>query len=1232
MPTLPLDLHEVLEEEYVSMYGSLDRPGPEYALADIRDPWWARAILSDCGIKGGEDDDVEKKRASVAAALNDLVRNGPVDKLCNSRALTDAGKAMIDDYADYTSGVSDERRREINRRIIDAAFTGAVRAFRDLRLASLYTKLHARDDDKARTALSISGGGIRSATFALGVLQGLAGASVLDKFDFLSTVSGGGYIGSWLSSWARRHPSGISGVQNDLVRADTAVAGVWEKSKTPDETPGWVEKSDLPQTKTDPEPGPVRHLREYSNYLSPKLGLTSGDTWTIASLYIRNLTLNLLVLVPLLAAVLAIPRLFSLLLRHDVSYRQPTLLGIMVGALAIGFGFIGLTRPTVHGRFAGAKYFRWISTNGGFLVCVLALVVAATAMSLYWAQAAKEPWTIEGKAIQGKTILADWPWALGALGAMILLPCVLYYIRYFKTTAAQRHERLRQHGVGKKFLAELAGATVGAATTAGLLYLLAHKVFDAPLSAVPDLTSLPPFLRSLLPSTPISEVYVCFSVPLVLLVFFVQATAFVGISSKFNEDYDREWWGRAGAWLLLTAFFLAAGSFISVFGPVFLYRAPLLISSVGGISGLIAGLVGFSSKTPADENEKKSGGKTAALGGLLSAIAVPLFVVVLLAAISLGTTALIQLIQGDKVPAVKAWSEQFLSTATYTQTADTATGSKLETKYETEKTPYLSITTVNGIKHLQNIHDTEWPILGWIAVVALGAVVFSLGIGVNRFSMHALYRNRIVRAYLGASRYHREPDAFTGFDPHDNLQMYELHPDLIWPTCFSNAALFVSQLKKNKEQTGVEQIIWNALSKETRIAIEGDNPVIDAALTNSLIQDLNRILVQENLGEEEKQDSPAARMRTGRSLLTKTFKDSLRPRQNAPLHVVNTCLNLTSGDNLAWQQRKAESFTVSSLHSGSFYVGYRESREYGGTDGISLGTAVTISGAAASPNQGYHSSPAMAFLLTLLNVRLGSWLGNPGMAGQSSYKLANPTSNLHPLALELTGMSNDRSSLVYLSDGGHFENLGIYEMVLRRCRYIVVSDGGCDPKFSFEDLGNAIRKIRTDLGVPIDIKKMFMFPRTVDSAFPEGRYVATAAIRYSAIDGNPVEKDGTLIYLKPSLYSEGYFPKDVYNYATSSADFPHETTADQFFSESQFESYRALGRHVINEVCGNYDEKSENPRAPIACQFDTVAAFAEAVSRKAVRDHTLDLTNIIADAKDPVTLLATNARLIPRKP
>ena len=682
----------------------------------------------------------------------------------------------------------------------------------------------------------------------------------------------------------------------------------------------------------------------------------------------------------------------------------------------------------------------------------------------------------------------------------------------------------------------------------------------------------------------------------------------------------------------MSAVFLALACFIAVFGPVLLYRAPVILGSVGGISGLLAGLLGYSAQTPATDKPKKEKSKSDAVTSALLAFAVPLFVVFFLAAISLGTTVLIQLFRHQKVPVTMKWKEQFLSSATFTDTAQGSTGAKLEAKYETEKTPFLSLATVNGVEHLKTVHATHAVDLAWMLVVAIGAVILSRFISVNRFSMHGLYRNRLIRAYLGASRYSRDPDGFTGFDPHDNLQMYELRPELLWPTSFLDFPGFVAQLTANfVNADSVEQTIWNALDNKTRQWLEDKRP-INELLKNALMQNINNILVAEDLGPAPEGESAAARPRRNRAALQSTFAKSLRPPQKAPMHVINTALNLTSGEKLAWQQRQAESFTVSPLHSGSFYVGYRDSKEYGGKDGISLGTAVTISGAAASPNQGYHSSPAMAFLLTILNVRLGSWLGNPGLGGRNTYDKAHPRTNLEPLMWELTGTTDDQCPLVYLSDGGHFENLGIYEMVLRRCRYIVASDAGCDPTFNYEDLGNAIRKIRTDLGVPIDIQKMYMYPRAAGGAFPEGRYVATARIRYSAIDKDA--KDGTLIYFKPSLYSEDYFPKDVYNYAQSSNDFPHESTADQFFSESQFESYRALGRHVINEVCGNYDEKSENPEPPMAACFDTVAEFASAVRRKAERNDSFDIKidrKTAESMSPPIAVLAPkNARLVIR--
>jgi hypothetical protein len=284
---------------------------------------------------------------------------------------------------------------------------------------------------------------------------------------------------------------------------------------------------------------------------------------------------------------------------------------------------------------------------------------------------------------------------------------------------------------------------------------------------------------------------------------------------------------------------------------------------------------------------------------------------------------------------------------------------------------------------------------------------------------------------------------------------------------------------------------------------------------------------------------------------------------------VNLTLNMVAGTDLATQSRKATSLTVTPLHAGSANVGYRRTsssdhsnhRLYGGRDGITLGTAMAISGAAASPNAGYHSSPALTFLMTLFNARLGWWLGNPGPAGGKSYGDSEPRLALLPILEEMCGRTTDHSSYVYLSDGGHFENLGLYEMVRRRCRFIVVSDAGCDPTGTFTDLGGAIRKIRIDFGIPIEFPDGIpIHPRGAD----DGRYWAVGRILYSRVDRDG-DCDGILLYVKPAFYARE--PRDVYNYGMSTPEFPHESTGDQFFGETQFESYRALGDFAVDQLC-----------------------------------------------------------------
>ncbi|HEY0140414.1 MAG TPA: patatin-like phospholipase family protein [Thermoanaerobaculia bacterium] len=1180
MTSLPLDVHQVLEEEYVSMYGPLERPtsGVDYTHEQILDRERVCEILN----ASGKD---------LETTLNDLIAAGDLSTLADSNAITPRGLELLRQY-DELEKLAEQRdpvwgKRELRRTILDEALHRLVQPLRDVRLDNLYANVHERAGTEPRTALCISGGGIRSATFALGVIQGLASAGILKKFDYLSTVSGGGYIGSWLSSWVRRHPEGVTGVQEELHASDTAIAGVLEDGRRSDRN--------LPATNIDPEPAPVRHLRDYSNYLSPRLGILSADSWTLASHYVRNLLLNLLVLVPLLAVALAIPRFFSwgLTFRHEIT-DPGTYLWIALAFVTIAFACIGAARPVERGAPAVKNR---LSSNKGYLIgIVLPLVAAACAVAMYWARVAEA----DDKR------LSRWH-GLGAALAMVAVPWAVYYGRmvFLRKSAAPRSGA---SFVGIKMLSELFAVSMALVTSGVLFWLLAKKIFPEPMLPTPNGALMSPLERITMSSSPQAQLFTCFAVPLALLVFFVQASIFVGLSGRRNEDADREWWARGGALLLMVSIGMAVFSAISVFGPVALYHAPAILGSIGGLAGVIAAVLGFSDKTPANQKQKEKAGTAATIGNVSSAVLIPLFVIFILAAISFGSTWLIHEIGTSPVDE-KAMARQLAMQYEHSLTREGTAGPiKAETKASLPPGPFTTLAGLRTYAHLQTVQKTTGQQLMIFLLVGLGALILSRFISVNKFSMHALYRNRLIRAYLGASRHRRTPDRFTGFDEDDNLQMWELRPEIFWPRDIQET--FAADLRKGVEDKDeLALYIWEKLDAKTQKAL-GGKTLSDTA-RDMLVQDLNRLVLREDLGQAIGEQPPTAQNQIGpslahrnRELLERHFPAGLVPmrrgEERGPLHVINTALNLTTGENLGWQQRMAESFTVSPLHSGSLYVGYRKSEDYGGPRGISLGTAVTISGAAASPNMGYHSSPTMAFLMTMFNVRLGSWLGNPGVHGQKSYGKAHPTSNLRPLVHELTGGSNDRARWIYLSDGGHFENLGVYEMVLRRCHYIVVSDAGADPKFSFEDLGNAIRKIRTDLGVPVDIYDIDMTPRGSDGQFGEGRFVARATIRYSTVDKGG--RDGTLIYIKTGIYkNDQYLPRDVYNYAQESLAFPHEPTSDQFFSESQFESYRALGRHAVNDICANYtpdttiSAKPYTPRIPVARRYTSLDQFDAAV-------------------------------------
>ncbi|HET6974720.1 MAG TPA: patatin-like phospholipase family protein [Pyrinomonadaceae bacterium] len=931
-----------------------------------------------------------------------------------------------------------------------------------------------------RSALCLSGGGIRSATFNLGILQGLARHGLLSRFDYLSTVSGGGFIGGWLSAWIAR--DGIDSVNLQLTAP--------------------------PKSPLQVEPQPIEHLRIYSNYLSPQPGLLSADTWTLIASVLRNLLLNWIIFLPVLFALLLLPRLWtSILFRsidasHSTPYWKYSIPISLAVALLSGMWailYIGWNLPSANSYNNNPKSPRYKGGQGYFIWrCLIWLVISAIALAVFlWASRKSHnvcSWehfpVVEGDLTR---------FHFFAYAELLILPGLLVCLVKVVANAGRRR--------GIRFFVSLI-------LVAGLIVLAQALIAYLAIIVVTN------WLRV---SDPEAVRYAIFAVPVLLLLKVLGAILIAGLSSWVANDDDQEWWARAGAWVFIVMLAWIAVNFLVLYGPLLILTLKTtyqtltavnggisklnwtdigkILATVGGvISGFITILGGFSSKTPANAKEAQKSGVGGILLGAVTTLVAPIFLGFVFILISLAT-------------------DLILVSRLFEFSSDKLT-SKLTD-------PNLSIKAW----HIDLLQNTPVRLVA-LLILLLVVLVFFLGpfISTNAFSLQFLWRNRIIRAYLGASNRFRRPNGFTGFDTYDNLQMYELR----------------------KQPQEVEQ-----------------PPV-----------------------------------REGREDL-KTLPDTKKL-----LHVLNLALNLTGGEKLQWQDRRAESFTISPLHCGSYWLGYRRAFRYGGREGISLGAAVAISGAFVSPNMGFMmTSPVVRFLMALFNVRFGAWLGNPGPAGDKPkllervltwpakllrgkidhpFQLDSPTLSVLPFIAEAFGDVDDKAAYVYLSDGGHFENLGLYEMVLRRCRFIVVSDASTDPDYSFQSLAMSIRQIRVDLGVPIDIAELSV---TNPSQNMKNKYCAIGTIRYSCVDRNPKDAtttdkdyDGVLIYIKPSLIGEE--PRDVVNYWQDRQTFPQEVITDQWFSEAQFESYRALGSYIIDAICGD----SRNPV--------NLAAFAAKV-----RDH-----------------------------
>ncbi|MBI4518021.1 MAG: hypothetical protein HY699_19635 [Deltaproteobacteria bacterium] len=296
-----------------------------------------------------------------------------------------------------------------------------------------------------------------------------------------------------------------------------------------------------------------------------------------------------------------------------------------------------------------------------------------------------------------------------------------------------------------------------------------------------------------------------------------------------------------------------------------------------------------------------------------------------------------------------------------------------------------------------------------------------------------------------------------------------------------------------------------------------------------------------------------------------------------PYPLINACLNvLGEHDPKFAGAAGSDYFLLSPLFCGSKLTDYAATTNPG-FNTITLATAVACAGAAVNPGLGPKSNRLLAFVMALLNLRLGYWVPNPKV--QLPGWLRRFPWWPYYLLRELLSTTDTQTSLVNIADGGFIENLGVFELLRRRCTFIIVLDASADPRYELSDLNNLVMRARSELGVLIKFRQD---PERLIRPLPSQGYSRSHFVVADISDMPGKEQDepeytGVLVYVKSSVREQQRWKKwkdDAsgewrgYVYKTYHPDFPHESTADQFFDEAQWFAYYTLGRFLAGDVLG----------------------------------------------------------------
>jgi len=917
------------------------------------------------------------------------------------------------------------------------------------------------------TGLALSGGGVRSATFNLGLLQALAKEGKLKSFDYLSTVSGGGYTGGWWSAWLSRKgrtPGEVfpehENIESTRDERRAKKEKQWGKGKV---------HYDLPQIKDSAISAgedPIHHLRLFSNVMTPRKGLLSADAWRAVAIVSRNIALTWMILVPILLAAIIIGQAwFSLPFEHqdEIDFNDRLKLALIIPGLLYLGSCVAVTFWAVFSR-------RWetladkLAVTLSILAFLALTVLAKNVLKIpihpafeaalgfwllfvvvrmaWWKFINKAKWS-DGDFWRNRFVVMQTKTLMYSVFALVIFLFAGFGSTLFSILLDGAKHRVAQAGGWSTF----ALAAVSAIYTA---------LKKAPTGGADNRkeTEKPPLLQRL-----------TFAIaPLLLLLVLGIVLSWIGdllywrvyLSPEHRLTMFVTW----GALVSATLFLIFA---------LYEFRPPQRWKSLAVILvWIVIGITAFAIEVhPFEDHLIRISGVTLGLLSLALLVRAVLrgLMWISMYALALAATAWWfftlkaghDILKDTRVPVlVIAGILATLALLLFELLQGRGTNSRCITLTVVACTIYVLLCAGAGAGDL-----------GWRALTLVGLIatvigwVLALGwlADPNSLTMHGFYQARLVRAYMGASNERRGES-------------------------------------KNADITD---------------AVPGDD-----------------------------------------ILLTKLRNTE----QGAPYHLINTMLNLVGGSDISTQARASDAFLMSKHFCGSVRTGYRPTSEYA-CGSISLGTAVAVSGAAASPTMGAQSpSAALSALMTLFNIRLGFWAPTPSLSYWRS-----GAARLWPVytVQELVSQTTDLLPYCYLTDGGHFENTGAYSLIQRGCNLIVVGECGSDPRTTLDDLGNLIRKVRIDFGTEVifkdgDIQKL--------RANPPGEHVMVGDIKYGddhakALGLPANERTGTIVIVKPNL--AGGEPLDVKQYGFLHDDFPQQNTFDLWYDEAQFESYRRLG-------------------------------------------------------------------------